>query len=171
MGEETNSLNSYNLEKDARDNAKEAAEKSKAEKTAELNDVESTLEEAKGDLQDTEDELKADEATLETADETCSTRDEEWAARSKTREDEIKAMETAKKILAKVGNVRHEQPDNPVPPPSPVDFLGLHKGDLRGLSLLQLETDPKMIALNFLRQRAEVLHSKEMQRLAQQVKA
>jgi chromosome segregation ATPase len=80
-------------------------------------------------------------------------------------------METAKKILAKVGNVRHEQPDNPVPPPSPVDFLGLHKGDLRGLSLLQLETDPKMKALNFLRQRAEVLKSKEMQRLAQQVKA
>jgi len=171
LKEETNSLNSYDLEKQARDNAIKAAEKSKSEKTAELNDVESDLEEAKSDLEDVEGELEADSATLDTMEETCSTRDEEWATRSKTREDEIKAMEIAKKILAKVGNVRHEQPDNPVPPPSPVEFLGLHSGNLRGLSLLQLETDPKMKALNFLRQRAEVMKSKEMERLAQQVKA
>jgi len=171
LKEETNSANSYNLEKKARDNAIEAADKSKTEKIAELNDVESALEEAKADLEDVEGELEADSATLDTMEETCSTRDEEWAERSKTREDEIKAMEMAKKILAKVGNVRHEQPDNPVPPPSPVEFLGLHSGDLRGLSLLQIETDPKMKALNFLRQRAQVLKSKEMDRLAQQVKA
>lgn len=157
LKEETNSLNAYNLEKDARDNAKKAAEKSKAEKTKEKNDAEDTKSEAETDLQDTEDELEADEATLETTDETCSTRDEEWATRSKTREDEMKAMETAKKILAKVGNVRHEQPENPVPPPSPM--------------FLQLEVDPKMKALNFLRQKAQVLKSKEMDRLAQQVKA
>jgi len=171
LKEETNAANSYNLEKDARDNAIEAATKSKNEKNSELNDCESDLAEAQGDLEDTEGELEADSATLESTEETCSTRDEEWAARSKTRENEIEAMATAKKILAKVGNVRHEQPDNPVPPPSPTEFLGLHSGSLRGLSLLQLETDPKMKALNFLRQKAQIMHSKEMERLAQQVKA
>jgi len=171
LKEETNSANQYNLEKDARDNAIEAATKSKNEKDVELNDCESELAEAQGDLADTEGELEADSATLETTEETCSTRDEEWAARSKTREDEIKALGVAKKILAKVGNVRHEQPDNPVPPPSPTEFLGLHSGSLRGLSFLQLETDPKMKALNFLRQKAQIMHSKEMERLAQQVKA
>jgi len=170
LKEETNSANEYNLSKDARDNAIEAAEKSKNEKEAQLNDVESDLEEAQADLTDTEEELEADSATLESTEETCSTRDEEWATRSKTREAEIDALKTAKKILAKVGNVDHEQPENPVPPPSPT-FLGLHSGNLRGLSLLQLEQDPKMKALNFLRQKAEVMHSKEMERLAQQVKA
>jgi len=171
LKEETNSANAYNLEKQARDSAIEAATKSENEKNVQLNDCESDLTEAESDLENVQGELETDEATLETTEKTCSTRDEEWAERSKTRNAEMEAMETAKKILAKVANVRHEQPENPVPPPSPVEFLGLHSGTLRGLSLLQTNGDPKMKALNFLRQEAQVSRSKEMERLAQEVKA
>lgn len=131
LKEETNAQNQYDLEKKARDNAIEAAEKSKNEKDGQLSDCEQDLSDAESDKGDAEDELEADESTLESLDEDCKTRDEEWAERSKTREAEIEAMKTAKKILAKVTGVRTEQPENPVPPPSPVEFLDLRFARLR----------------------------------------
>jgi len=157
--EETNSLNAYSLAKDARDNAKKAAEESKKEKETILGEVESELAEAKGDLKDTQDELAADTKTLGSTEKSCSVKKSEWAERSEVRSNEIEAIETAIKILAKVGGVRTEAPSNPIPPASPVDFM----------QISSQTSDPKMKAVVYLRQQAKVLHAKSLERLAQEV--
>jgi len=157
--EETNSLNAYSLAKDARDNAKKAAEESKKEKETILGEVESELAEAKGDLKDTQDELAADTKTLGSTEKSCSIKKSEWAERSEVRSNEIEAIETAIKILAKVGGVRTEAPSNPIPPASPVDFM----------QISSQTSDPKMKAVVYLRQQAKVLHAKSLERLAQEV--
>ena len=159
--EETNRVNSYNLAKDARDNAITAAEKSKTEKTDLKAEVDEEKSEAEGDLEDEEGELEADSATLETTDKKCSVKTSEWEERSATRSGEIEAINVAIKILAKVADVRTEAPSNPVPPASPVDFL----------QIVDVNSDPKMKAVVFLRQKAAQLHAKGLERLAQEVQA
>jgi len=158
--EETNRVNSYNLAKDARDNAITAAEKSKDEKTDLKAEVDEENEEAKGDLEDEEGELEADTGTLETTDKKCSVKTSEWEERSATRSGEIEAINVAIKILAKVADVRTEAPSNPVPPASPLEFLQV-----------DATTDPKMKAVVYLRQKAASLHAKALERLAQEVQA
>merc|ERR1740130_1745957 len=159
--EETNRVNSYNLAKDARDNAITAAEKAKDEKTDLKAEVDEEKAEAEGDLQDEQGELEADTGTLETTDKKCSVKTSEWEERSTTRSGEIEAINVAIKILAKVADVRTEAPSNPVPPASPV-FLQLSAVD---------DTNPKMKAVVYLRQKAASLHAKALERLAQEVQA
>lgn len=157
--EETNSLNSYNLAKDARDNSIKAAEESKKEKSTILGEVESELAEAEGSLKDTQDELASDTKTLASTEKSCSVKKSEWAERSEIRANEIAAIGQAIKILSKVGGVRTEAPDNPVPPASPVSFLQTSVDN----------NDPKMKAVVYLRQQAQILHAKALERLAQEM--
>lgn len=156
--EETNSMNAYDLAKDARDNSKKAAEESKKEKSTVLGEVESELAEAKGNMKDQKDELESDSKTLASTDKSCSVKQAEWAERSEIRSNEIAAIEAAIKILAKVAGVRTEAPGNPIPPASPI-FL----------QFAAVSSDPKMKAVVYLRQQAQILHAKGLERLAQQV--
>jgi len=159
--EETNSVNAYELEDKARDNAKKAAEGSKKEKGTIQGEVQKELAQAKGDLKDQKDQLEADTKTLDSTTKSCGVKKTEWAERSEIRTNEIAAIEMAVKILAKVGGVRTEAPGNPVPPASPVDFL----------QTVADSSDPKMKAVVYLRQQAQVLHASALERLAQQVAA
>jgi len=159
--EETNSLNAYSLAKDARDNSITAAEESKTEKENVLGEVESELGQAQADLKDTQDELESDTTTLASTDKSCSVKKSEWAERSGIRASEISAIEAAVKILAKVAGVRTEAPGNPIPPPSPVDFLQIDE--------VNDNDNPKMKAVAYLRQQAHVLHAKSLARLAQEL--
>merc|ERR1719161_1599064 len=81
---ETNAVNAYHLAKQAREEALEAATKSKEEK----------------------EQIKGDEESLESTTAECQTKADEYSARTAAQENEIKAMEMAIKILAKVGGVR-----------------------------------------------------------------
>merc|ERR1719174_1641033 len=158
---ETNSINAYNLAKKARENAMDAAEDSKAAKESALSSCNEELSDAKAAKADTEEDLAADSATLEETEKSCRLKTNEWNERSKTREGEIEAINVAIKILAKVADVRTEASDNPVPPPSPVALLQVSKDS----------ADPKMKAVNLLRETAKVTHAKALERLAQEIQA
>jgi chromosome segregation ATPase len=152
---ETNSLNAYNLAKQAREEALEAAQKSKDEKEKIKGQVEEDLAEAEKDLADTKSDLAANEKSMEDVTADCQTKADEYETRTTARENEIKAMEMAIKILAKVGGVRapkSEELIEEVP------------------SLLQVD-DPKAKAVKMLLAEAEKVHSKSLRRLAQRISA
>merc|ERR1719359_1469911 len=104
---ETNKLNAYNLAKQARDTASSAAKASKKEKETIKGGKVSEKATSESTKSETETALSDDTATLEQTDKECKTVTGEWEERSGIREGEIKAMEMAIKILAKVGNVRN----------------------------------------------------------------
>jgi DNA repair exonuclease SbcCD ATPase subunit len=155
---ETNSVNSYNLAKDARDNAISAATDSKDEKTTLLGETNEALSAAEADLSDTKDELESDSNTLGSTDKQCSIKNSEWEERTEIRNGELAAMNAAIKILAKVGGVSTEAPSNPIPPSSP-------------MLLQSTSPDAKMKAVEFLRQQSKVLHAKALDKLAQEITA
>merc|ERR1719326_1994841 len=66
-------------------------------------------------------------------------------------------MGKAVEILSKSTGVRTEQPGNPVPPPAPT-------------SLLQI-SDPRQTALNLLRSKARTMHSRTLEKMAQEIAA
>jgi len=148
-------------------NAMDAAKASKETKTNTLADVKTELDEAKANLKDQRQLLEDDSATLEETQKSCNMKATEWAERSDMRAKELEAMHMAIKILAKVGDVRTEPPSNPVPPPSPLEAP---EAADEPVSLLQV-TDPKMKAVNLLRAKARIMHSKALERLAQEVAA
>jgi len=155
--EETAAANGYALEKKARDNELTAMKKSLGQKTKNLGDTKSSLSQAESDRDSEKDDLKADSKTLKDTTTACGTADDEWATRSKTRSGEIEALSEGIKILAKVSGVRTEAPSNPVLPTSPVFFLQIKS------------EDPKINAINLLRQTAKETHSKALERLALEV--
>jgi len=157
--EETNSLNSYDLAKQARDNARTAASDAKTAKGTIKGQVESDLGEASASLASTQILLKADTSTLTQTEQECSVKKSQWDERSEIRTNEIAAIETAIKILAKVGGVRTEAPGNPIPPASPMAFLQMSSSS----------DDPKMKAVIYLRQQAHALHAQGLARLAQEL--
>jgi len=159
--EETNAVNSHNLAKDARDNAISAATDSKEEKTTLLGETNEALSAASADLADTKDELDSDSNTLGSTQKQCSVKNSEWEERSEIRNGELAAMSAAIKILQKVGGVSTEAPENPVPPASP---MFVQTGSLSA-------ADPKMKAVEFLRQQSKVLHAKALDKLAQEITA
>jgi len=164
---ETNSLNSYELEKKARDAETEAAKTSKDEKTELLGKVTSDLVQLKSDLESTQEDKEADTKNFGDTKKACAVKEREWEERSEVRKNEIEAMAMAVKILAKVSGVRTEAPDNPVLPASPVEgssllSIGIH-------SFLQTSDDPAQRAINLLRATAQVTHSKVLERIAQQI--
>jgi len=158
---ETNSINAYELAKNARDDAIKQAKESKKEKTSLLAaakddraKMESSRTSAKKDLSD-------DSDTLERTKKACVVKAAEWSERSETRKLELEAIEMAIKILAKVGGVRTEAPSNPIPPSSPV----------KSASLLETSTDPKVKAMRLLRESAVATHSRALERVAQEISA
>jgi hypothetical protein len=160
---ETNSLNAYELSKEARDNTIDAATDSKKKRTTELGSTKGELADAKKNKKNTEQDLDADTNTLKATGESCSTKKSEWEARSKTRSGEIEAIETAVTILGKATGVRTAAPGNPIPPASPVKFLQVLSLGSGG--------DPKMKAVALLRAAATDAHSKALERLAMEVAA
>merc|ERR1719331_3041198 len=159
---ETNSVNAYEVAKEARDNAIDAAKKSKGKKEKKLASVEKDIAQAEKELKSTQDDLKADSKSLKETEEACNTKKEEWETRSETRTLEIEAMDQAMKILAKSSGVRTEAPSNPIPPASPVSFL-----QLNGVRT----NDPKMKAVVLLKDAAKDTNSRALERLAVEVAA
>jgi hypothetical protein len=86
---------------------------------------------------------------------------QEWTTRSKTRELEIEAMTMACGILEKATGVQTEAPSNPVPPPSPASFLQISSDAAK----------PVQRAVNLLREKARITHSKALARMAQELSA
>jgi len=154
---ETNSLNAYNLAKAARDQEDEAATKAKEEKETIQSTAEEDLATFEEELASTKEDVAANEELHGSTSDTCSTRAEEWATRQETRANEIKAMDVAIKILAKVGGVR-------TPPPTLVQS--------KALSFIQINhpLDPKAKAVNILVAEAKKLHSKSLAKLADRVR-
>jgi DNA repair exonuclease SbcCD ATPase subunit len=158
---ETNAVNAYELAKEARDNAVDAAKESKAKKEKELAGTKKAIAEAEAELKSTQSDLKDDSKSHADTEDACSTKKSEWETRSETRKLEIEAMDQAMKILAKSSGVRTEAPGNPVPPPSPLDFLQVHSS----------ATDPKMKAVALLKETAQETNSRALERLAVAVAA
>jgi len=156
---ETNSVKNYDIAKSAHDLATDKAEKTKDVKTTEKGDAKAAREEAEGRRDELKGELEADTEALAQTAKACTVKRSEWAERSEIREKEMEAMSVAVKILAKVAGVRAEQPENPVPPPSPVGLVQTRK------------VDPKQRAVQLLRASARETHSRTMERLAQEVSA
>merc|ERR1719362_1769399 len=154
--EETSKLNAYELAKEARKAAIEAAKDAKTEKEETLGTVEKDLAAAESELGNTKDDLKADSKSLADTKKSCMMKKTEWDERSEIRAGEMEAMEAAIKILAKVSGVRTEAPENPSLPPSPESFL-------------QLSDPESNRAINLLRETAKKVHSKSFARFAEQV--
>jgi DNA repair exonuclease SbcCD ATPase subunit len=160
---ETNAVNAYTLAKQARDDAISAATKSKEKKEKEKADTESAIADAEATKKNTEDDLAADSKSLADTEDSCATKKSEWETRSKTRTNEIEAMDAAIKILGKSTGVRTEAPENPIPPASPVAFLQIRESPS--------SKDPKMKAVALLRAAAKDSHSRALERLAVEVQA
>jgi len=153
--EETNAVNSYDLEKQARDESITVATKSKDEKTKFAADAKDDLTDFESSLQSTQEDLTADSNTLSDTEKACTVKAQEWADRSKVRKSELEAIDAAIKILSKATGVSTKAPENPVPPTSPV-------------SLFQV-IDPRTKALSVLRDTARLKHSQALERLAQEL--
>merc|ERR1719160_2443563 len=79
---ETNSVNAYEVAKEARDNVIDAAKKSKGKKEKKLASVEKDIAQAEKELKSTQDDLKADSKSLKDTEDACNTKKEEWETRS-----------------------------------------------------------------------------------------
>jgi len=157
---ETNAANAYTLAKEAREQAEEAARKSKEEKETIKSTAEEDLAAFEADLVSTKEDLSANEGALGTTTDTCTVRAEEWAQRQETRANEIKAMDMAIKILAKVGGVR-------APPAK--EGEGGNFVQRKALSFIQID-DPKAKALKILVAEAQKTHSKSLRKLVEQIR-
>jgi len=178
---ETNKLNAYTLAKQARDKAKSTAAASKKEKEDIKGDKESEKATSESTLGETEGALSGDTASMEQTDKECKTMTSQWEERSSIRANEIKAMEMAIKILAKVGGVRNPDAlmqDSLAPQNDKLDsaiakvkqdtsdYIAEIRPMQAGISFLQLE-DPKTKAINLLKKVAATTHSKGLSKLAQ----
>jgi len=156
---ETAAANEYAVAKDSRKAAIDAAKSAKDDRTKDLGDVKKDLNTARGDLQDEKDELKADSKTLEDTHDTCNTKAREFKERTGLRKGEMEAIKAAQGILEQVSGVRHETPENEKGPA------------LKAAAVLLQVDDPKMKAVNLLRQEAALEHSKQLSRFADQLAA
>jgi hypothetical protein len=155
---ETAAANDYEVAKDARKDAVDAAKKAKDSKNTLLGDVQADLATAKGDLKDDKDEFETDSKTKVDTEKTCKTKADQFEERTELRRGEMKAMKAAVEILAEVSGVRTEAADTKALPSKPKFFL-----QIASLS------DPKMKALTLIRKEANEAHSKELQRFADQL--
>jgi hypothetical protein len=176
--QETASTNAYNLAKDARDGAIQAAKDTKSEKNTLLGEVQEALNEAKSDLKDTQDDLKADSDTQSDTTQSCDMKATEYKQRVELRGNEIKAMEAAMEIMAKVTNVRTEAPENVGAPPSPLEAGLVQAGMAPPKSVIVSDghpaaasADPKQRAVALLRSVAKQSHSRKLMQFAKEVAA
>jgi len=173
---QTNNMNAYELEKQARDESISAATKSKDEQTKFFADAQSDANELKSSLESSQEDLAADSDSLAETQKTCNVKAQQWAERSKVRKSELKAISAAIDILSKVTGIRTDAPSNPLPPISPVTLLdmndpraatGVDNGELP-VSLLQI-ANPRAKAIQLLRDTARTTHSAVVRRLAQEL--
>jgi len=160
LAAETNSLNTYDLTKLARDNAIEAATKAKKSDVADREQVKSDFADATKNQKDTQGDYDADTASRKSTTEMCAVKAREYDQRTKTRRDELSAMDSAVAILAEATGLRTKAPKNPMAPASV-------------LSLLQVRQDKNPIkkAVALIRATGKEAHSKALERLAQEVDA
>jgi hypothetical protein len=172
---ETNSQNAFTLSKQARDNAIDVAIAAQEKKGALLSQVNIDLEKAKNDLSETQADLSDDERSLESTHTSCNMKQSEWAERTAIRENEIKALTVGIEILSKATGVRTEPPSNPVLPPSPelrlVQAFPSMEEKRRNLKAAGEKQDPKIRAVTLLRSEAKIDHSRELQKLADEIAA
>jgi len=111
---QTKAKNDYNRAKTARDAAIEAAQDAKQTKEGDVADKRSSKAQAESDEAAENKALIADSTTLDNTLADCQDMKNQFEERTKTRNDEIEAMEMAAKILEKVTGVRnpdsHEAP-------------------------------------------------------------
>merc|ERR1719321_925015 len=116
--------------------------------------------------------LAGDSATQEDTDKACKTKTEEWNERSKVRSGELEAMAMAKKILSKVTGVRNPD-EHEIPTKALLESTSRVEQDTANfrvdVSFLQVD-DPKVKAVNLLRQAASKSHSKALEKLAEEIK-
>jgi len=159
---ETAAANDYAVAKSARSDAVAAAKKAKGGKTTELAEVKSDKNKAASGLKDEKSELVSDSKTLAATTTTCGIKQREFNERMTLRRHEIAAMKAAVEILAEVSGVRVAAPKNKKAPKMALFFL-----QLQALS----SNDPKMKAVNLLRQEAKEFKSKQLSRFADEVAA
>jgi peptidoglycan hydrolase CwlO-like protein len=109
-----------------------ALQKEIEDKTARVGDGGVKLSEMKEDLEDTEESLAEDKQFLAELDKSCATKEDEWAARCKTRTEEILAITETIKIL------------------NDDDALELFKKTLPAPALIQLQENAKDMSKNAL---------------------
>jgi chromosome segregation ATPase len=126
-----------------------------SEKTDVKADVEESLNQAESDRDNTQNDLDADSATLEETQKTCEVKNSEWEERCDVRQRELDALKAAIGILAKVGKVRTEAPDNKEAPENPLSFLEIR--------------DPTGKVVSFLRDQARLQHLQGLRQLAQEI--
>merc|ERR1719390_167722 len=165
-------MNAYNLAKQARDSAISTAEASKAEKEGIKADRESEKGQAESSLAEQKNMLEGDTASLESTDADCKTMAAEYDQRTKVRNGELEAMAMAKKILAKVTGVRNPD-EHEIPTKALLESTSRVEQDTANyrvdVSFLQVD-DPKVKAVNLLRQAASKSHSKALEKLAEEIK-
>jgi len=173
--QETNKQNAYNLAKQARDYAINAAQESKKEKEDIKTDKESDQATAETSKASEESALVADSTSLDDTNKECTTKTAEWDTRSAVRSEEIEAIQVAQKILTKVTGVRN--PDTHEIAQKSLIAAKAHVmhdssrfQEITGvLSFLQVD-DPRAQAVNLLRQAAKTGHSRGLQDLAEQLR-
>jgi len=109
-----------------------ALQKEIEDKTARVGDGGVKLSEMKEDLEDTEESLSEDKQFLAELEKSCATKEDEWAARCKTRTEEILAITETIKIL------------------NDDDALELFKKTLPAPALIQLQESAKEMSKNAL---------------------
>merc|ERR1719460_1349984 len=109
-----------------------ALQKEIEDKTARVGDGGVKLSEMKEDLEDTEESLAEDKQFLAELEKSCATKEDEWAARCKTRTEEILAITETIKIL------------------NDDDALELFKKTLPAPALIQLQESAKDMSKNAL---------------------
>jgi len=150
---ETATLNEFNVMKDARKAAVKAAKDAKEEKTGLKGEAEEALAGYEKDLKDKQDDFKADDESLKTTIADCDLKADEWKTRSATRENEVKAIQQAIEIMAKVAGVRAPE------------FM-------QGASFIQID-DPKAKASKILVEEAQKMKKggKALRKLAQAIRS
>jgi len=172
---ETNKQNAYNLAKQARDTAIQAATDSKTEKEGIKGDKGSEQATAESDKGSEMNAMAADSTSLDNTNKECTSKTEEWEQRSAVRNGEIEAILMAQKILTKVTGVRN--PDtHEIAQKSLVQSRARIQQDTSMMreatgvtSFLQV-VDPRTKAVNLLREAAKAGHSKALQDLAEQLR-
>jgi len=177
------------LPKKARDFTIQAAKDAKVEKENIKADKESELSKNTEDKASLQSELEADELTLKDTEEKCTKNEEAWDQRSAVRAGEIEAMGMAIKILSKVSGVRdpdsHEIPKKALAETNgkvskfagkalqnSLENIVADTADVAGVSFLQLGgEDPKMKAVNLLRQAAKAAHAGSLAKMADKIAA
>lgn len=118
--EETNSINAFDLAKQARGGEVAAAGTAKSQKISTLSSVQQDLAQDKADLKNQQEDYAADAGTLKSTEQSCEVKTREWDERSKVRSQEMEAMDVAVEILGKASGVRTAAPASPTSPTGPV---------------------------------------------------